>query len=81
MGDHLLLNKIVEFGGPKSDIFIPKHTEGGGGTGLGNIHKNTIVFTASLEKKSSEPISLKRTPFANMISSLRLFSCLIMPFF
>ena len=51
MGDHLLQNKIVEFGGPKSDIFIPKHTEGGGITGLGNIHKNTIVFTASLEKK------------------------------
>ena len=30
-GGHLFLNKIVDFGGPKSDIFIPKCTEEEGG--------------------------------------------------
>ena len=40
---HLFLNRIVDFGGPKSDIFIPKCTEGGS-TGLGNIPKKNTIF-------------------------------------
>ena len=56
---HLFLNKIVDFGGPKSDIFIPKCTkEGGGGdsTGLGNIPKQyQFLFTASHDSVKGYP--------------------------
>ena len=42
----------MDFGGPRSDIFIPKCKRGEGSTGLGNIPEEyQFFFTASLIKK------------------------------